>query len=460
LIHDEVKGFIRLTGCLRGNIFIAAVYKRRTLGKREKIGMEKFGGKEKGSQSAERNIGRELTIVIAVVGLGVLAMAMLQPVLPLYLTSLGVNPKILGFMFSTAMVGMVLGESGWGWAADKVGVRLPLGVGTIVSALVVICFAFPRNTVFLFTIFFFWGLFRSALFGPVRGFVGAAAPPAKKATFMAIIAVMLSASRSVGALPSGFLADSWGYRAVIYTSCGIALLGGLILLMGLRKKRRQITSPSSSGPPLTAVRARIPISLYRPLAPQCVVAFFQYLGLGAYVTFLPLLATQVVGVSVAKVGVLFTLGGLVAVILGIPMGVMADRMGKKITMALGLLISAAAMPGMAYAGNFIWLTGFVILRSIGMVAYSPAALGLLSESIPPKRQSTVMGLYGGVCENSGVILGSALGGLVWSQIGPRAAFLMGGLASLLGTVVCLLFVTAKISMDNHLSVDSGSGCCE
>ncbi len=44
-------------------------------------------------------------------GLGVLAMSMLQPVLPLYLTSIDVSPEVLGLMFSVAMVGMVFGES-------------------------------------------------------------------------------------------------------------------------------------------------------------------------------------------------------------------------------------------------------------------------------------------------------------------------------------------------------------
>ena len=53
---------------------------------------------------------KELFAVIVVVGLGVLAMAVLQPVLPLYLTSTGISPKMLGLMFSAAMAGMMLGE--------------------------------------------------------------------------------------------------------------------------------------------------------------------------------------------------------------------------------------------------------------------------------------------------------------------------------------------------------------
>ena len=393
----------------------------------------------------ENHTGKDLALVIMVMGLGVLAIAILQPVLPLYLTSIGTRPEILGLMFSVAMVGMMLGESGWGWAADRVGVRIPMIVGTIVSASVVICFAFTRNTIIIFIIFFFWGAFRSALFGPGRGFIGTAAPPAKKATYMAIISVLLSASRSLGALPSGFLADHWGYHSVIYVSCGTAFIAGLILLKGPQKRIDPEETPAS---PAGRIKLKLLIAVYQPLAPQCLVAFFNYLGLGAYITFLPLLATQVIGVSATKVGILFTLGGMVAVVFGIPMGIVADRTSKKITMIMGLVLSTIALIAMPWAGNYLWLLGFVILRSIGMVTFSPAALGLLSESIPSNRQSTVMGIYGGLCENSGVITGSALGGLIWSTIGPWGTFLLGGIASALGALVCLLFISPQKGQRN------------
>ena len=160
-------------------------------------------------------------------------------------------------------------------------------------------------------------------------------------------------------------------------------------------------------------------------------------------TFLPLLATQVVGVSATEVGILFTVGGLVVVVLGIPMGMFADRMGKKSAMILGLLLAAVAMTGMAFVKSFFWLLVFVIIRGISMALFNPAALGLLSDSVPLDRQSTVMGFYGGVCENTGVIAGSALGGFIWSTLGPEATFLSGTMAAVMGTLICIVFVKRK-----------------
>ena len=385
--------------------------------------------------------GKRITVITAM-GLGVLAMNIMRPILPLYLTSIGVSPRILGLMLSMAMVGMVFGESSWGWVADKIGIKLPLSVGTTICGLMTLFFAFVQNIPALFIVFLFWGLARSALFGPGRGYIGSAASPSNKATSMATISVMLSASRSLGALPGGFIADTWGYRSVFVVACSVALIGGAVLFIGLRGTRwvvlkpKTVTSSSPNKPSFKSVT-----SFCRPLVPQCLVAALHFLGFGILGAFLPLLAAQVVGgVSATEVGILFASAGFVSMVLGIPMGMLADRAGKKMLMILGLLISGAAMAGMAFVGNYAWLTMFVIGQSVGMAMLSPASLGLLSDSVPSQQQSTVMGAYGGLCEDTGIIAGSAFGGIIWSAWGPQATFLTGAIAAGLGMVVCWVFI--------------------
>ena len=405
----------------------------------------------------KRTISREFALIIAVMGLGVFAMSVLGPVLPLYLTSIDVSPEVLGFMFSVAMVGMLIGEGYWGWVADRIGLQLPLSVGTFVSGLVVLCFLLTQNIAALFAIFFFWGLVRSALFGPGRGYTGTTAPPLKKATYMALISVMLSASRSLGALPSGFIADHWGYRWVFLISGGISLLGSILVITGLRKARLpQSETPTDS---VSLPDRQIAVPVYRRLTAQCAVAFFHWLGLGIMMTFLPLLATQVVGVSDTHVGILFTIGGIVTVVLAIPMGMLADRKGKRTLMIFGLLVSAGGMLGIAFVSSFPLLILFVVIRSLGMVMFSPAALGLLSDSVPLQRQSTVMGVYGSVCENTGVITGSALGGLIWSAWGPQVTFLTGAVSAGLGLAICLGLVREKTSRNSNPSSSSDDCHC-
>jgi len=383
------------------------------------------------------NASGRIVMVIVIMSLGVLAMSILNPILPLYLTDIGISPEILGLMFSLGMVGMVRGESSWGWGADRTGLKLPFSLGTFISALTVLLFVFTENVAAIFAIFFFWGAFRSAIFGSGRGYIGTNAPMLKKATFMAIITAMLSASRSLGALPSGFITDTWGYDTVFFISSGIALVAGLVVVTGLRKNRPVEPLPASVSPTPTEE----PVPPRRGLNPrsfsfQCLVTFLHFIGLGVTITFLPLLATQVVGVAATEVGIIFTIRGLATVVLGVPMGMLADRFGKRRFMVLGLLVTALGMTGTAYASSYLWLILFSIVGSCGLAIFSPAALGLLSDSIPLHRQGTAMGVYGGVCENTGIIAGSALGGFVWGAWGPRPTFLMATAASILGVFFC------------------------
>jgi MFS family permease len=159
--------------------------------------------------------------------------------------------------------------------------------------------------------------------------------------------------------------------------------------------------------------------------------------------FLPLLATQVLGVSATKVGVLFTIYGIAVMSLSIPMGMLADRIGKKTLMTLGLVTSGAAMAGMAFSPSYAWLIVSVLASGMGVATFSPAALGMISDLVPARRQSTAMGIYGALGENIGIIAGASVGGFVWIALGHQSAFLMATAATALGAIICLALVKGK-----------------
>jgi len=394
----------------------------------------------------KRTVDRELVAVITILGLGSLAMAIPSPILPLYLTSIGITPTILGLILSVTMVGMIIGEPSLGWVADKVGLKIPLSIGTIFCGLAVLCYIFTHNIPAIFLISLLWGITRSAIFGPGRGYIGVNAPPLKRATFMAFISATMAGSRTFGALPGGFIADTLGYDWVFIISCGISFVGGMVVVMGLKKTQQMKPQPTA----ISSLTSDVPSpqgqeKVLRHLISQGAVAMLYFIGFGILFSFLPLLATQVAGVSASEVGILFTISGFVTMVLSIPLAILADRKGKKIFMIFGILISSSAMAGLAFAENFLWLVLFAALNSIGMAMFEPAALGLISSVVPPRRLSTAMGLYGGIFENTGIVAGSALAGFVWSAWGPRATFLIGTITGILGIITCLSFVRGKKS---------------
>ena len=90
----------------------------------------------------KKSVSSEMVIFMTIFGLTVLAMGILEPILPLYLTSINVTPSVLGLMVSVGWIGMAIGEPSWGWVADRIGNKLPISAGTFVCALTILLFVF------------------------------------------------------------------------------------------------------------------------------------------------------------------------------------------------------------------------------------------------------------------------------------------------------------------------------
>jgi MFS family permease len=385
---------------------------------------------------------RELASVIGVVSLLVMSMAILQPVLPLYLKSIGVEPSTLGLMFSVGMVGMVLGESSAGWLADKVGVKIPMGIGTLGCIIPLLLFTFTQNVPFLFAIFLLWGIVRSAVFGPGRGYIGTNVSFSQKATFMAVYAAAMSICGSLGSFIGGLTSDRLGYSWSFYIAAGAALTAGSLMLWGLRKIPWSKPSVALSGvhqntsPIKTLFHSRIFIA-------QCGVALLSWAAIGIIMPFLPLLVVDVAAVTATDVGILFTVSSLVNAVLLIPMGRLSDRISRKLMMAVGLVVTAAGIAVMALVQSMPLFFMAVIIQSIGRAIFSPAAVALLSDTVTASHQNTAMGLYGS-CEDLGVVIGSALAGVIWSAVSPQAAFwLVGVVPGIIGVLMLPLIKTDK-----------------
>jgi MFS family permease len=106
---------------------------------------------------------------------------------------------------------------------------------------------------------------------------------------------------------------------------------------------------------------------------------------------------------------------------------MSDHRSKKTMMITGLIVTAAGIAWIAIGGSYGEFVAALIVESIGQAIFGPAAVALLSETVPQNWQGTAMGVYGGF-EDLGVVIGAAMAGVVWESLGPQSAFLILGAA--------------------------------
>ncbi|MBI3952953.1 MAG: MFS transporter [Chloroflexi bacterium] len=371
-----------------------------------------------------------LAPVFAVVGLVSFSTATLGPVFPIYLTSLGLTPASIGLISSTFFVALAVGEGSWGWLGQRLGLRRSLVFGGALSGLAVLALAFTAQPAAIYALSAVRGAAFAAIFPATRSHVALAAPARRRAATIAVLGMAMAGTQSLGALLGGLVADAWGFRAVFVASALLAGVATGVAVIGLRGVSAGDTPRASSGGEAAAADppSRMP---WRALALQGSLAACFFVALGTSGTFLPVLAGPVQGLRPGQVGLIFTLSGLVGMLLTVPLGHLSDRMGRERGMALGLLASAGSMASLAFAVGFWPLLAASSLGRLSYGLFSPAGTARLSEVVPPQRLTTAMGLYG-LAEDVGVIAGPALGGAVWGPWGHRGTFLLAALAGLGG----------------------------
>lgn len=159
-------------------------------------------------------------------------------------------------------------------------------------------------------------------------------------------------------------------------------------------------------------------------------------GLGLYLYFYiqPLYVTQL-GATPAQVGLTLGIGGLIVLLLYAPIGLWADRRGRKPVILAGWTLGTLATFAMALAPDWRWLIPALAAYYLSNFAVS-VMNGYIAAKAPEHKQSEVFAII-----SSGPAIGSilapALGGWIGTQFGLRTVYFCGAIVYTLSTLTLL-----------------------
>ena len=120
--------------------------------------------------------------------------------------------------------------------------------------------------------------------------------------------------------------------------------------------------------------------------------------------------------------------------LGIPVAMWADRGNRRNIVALALTIWSFMTALSGFAQNFVHLLLARMGVGIGEAGGTPPSTSMIADLYPPESRATAMGIYTtGI--GLGILLGFALGGMVYEAYGWRVAFFVAGVPGLLLALV-------------------------
>jgi DHA1 family multidrug resistance protein-like MFS transporter len=177
---------------------------------------------------------------------------------------------------------------------------------------------------------------------------------------------------------------------------------------------------------------------HRILVGMCVLIAVNQLGFGGIVPVLALYARSF-GVSQSAIGVAIAVYGLARFLVAMPVGRLADALGRRPALAIGGLVTAAGNLLCAYAPDFLTLVAGRFVAGAGAALVLIAGQIVLADISTPARRGRTMAIYQGVFLFA-VGVGPLPGGLLAELYGLRAPFLAYAVAGVVAAALAWAFI--------------------
>lgn len=132
------------------------------------------------------------------------------------------------------------------------------------------------------------------------------------------------------------------------------------------------------------------------------------------------------GLSFVQLGYLATAFTVVLSLASFPLGMLADRMSRRVVISAGVLFWSGATFFSGMAGSFRALLIARGLVGVGEAAYTPAGAAVITASFPREVRARVQGAFD-IGMFIGGATGIALGGIIAAAFGWRFAFFLVGI---------------------------------
>jgi MFS family permease len=301
-----------------------------------------------------------------------------------------------------------------GYLTDRTSRVKLIALADFLSAITMLCYVFAPNWEWIAAGSLLQG-FMVFSFPPTSAILADCLSPQNRGVGIAIMTTLANAvaifSPYIAAIILQIYTEDMGMR-ILYALLGIQFIFTSILVY---RKLEETTKIDTSTPmPLLGAILResygdIP-ELWRGMSRSVkalgLVVLMAFLANGLTSPFWVVYATEVIKLSNMEWGIILLYETVLKVILTIPAGVIADRIGRTKTLLAAVVISLISLPSLIFANGF---TGVLLVRLGAAVAgalFIPACTALMADYVPRSQRGRVMAALG----RGSVLIGATGGG--------------------------------------------------
>lgn len=338
----------------------------------------------------------------------ILAYSIAVPVLPDISRRFGASPTVIGFLFASFGLTVLVTSVPMGAVSDRIGRKLPLVGGMLALAASTVLFAFAPTLSWLFAARLAQGAADAVTWVVGFAVIADLYGTEERGRVMGFVMSGTTLGFMIGPTLGGWLYERGGAEVPYLVVAGLALVAaaGLAFL--------ELPGPSGR-------RESLPIGAVIRIPAVAVCATAVAVGGGTLAMLEPVLSlflSSEIALGPARIGVVFGGSAVTTALLHPMFGRVADRTGGRRLTLLGLGAIGAVMPLFALIWDF---PSAVVLYAAGTIAVAmmvTPSLAYMAEATASAgmRFGVAYGLYN-FAWALGLLAGPALGGFLYERVG-------------------------------------------
>ena len=339
----------------------------------------------------------------------IVAYSVAVPVLPDLSRKLGASPTMIGLLFASFGVTLLIVSIPMGHVSDRIGRKAPMVGGLFALAAATLLFAYADGLPWLFAARLVQGAADAITWVVGFALIADRYRPDERGRVSGIVMSGTSVAFMVGPSIGGWMYEAGGIRAPFLLVAGLAILGALGFIW------LDMPPPVTETEPV-AVRV---VLRSRPVAVCAAVVVAISATLTMEEPVLPLFLNARLGLGPARLGLLFGCGAVASSILHPIYGRLADRWGGRRMMLTGLPLVACVLPLINLTWSYPSTMGFFVLNTIAVAMVITPSLTFMAEAVSAAGAGSFgvgYGLYN-MAWGAGLLGGPAIAGFVYERVG-------------------------------------------
>lgn len=372
--------------------------------------------------SLERNVSIA-SLAVFLFGLGE---ELWKRFLPKYLEVLGAGTPIIGFFGTAENLLDALYQYPGGWLADHLGRRRSFVIFVVLASIGYIIYLLSPTWPFLFLGLIFVMGWQSMASPAIFAVIGDSLPRERRAMGFTLQSILKRVPTVIAPIVGGALIARLGIAKGIHLGLLISLVFAALTLSLVSRINLSVRSTQAAN--IRAVWRSFHSALKRLLISDVIIRTCE----GMTGVFVVLYVTNVHGVGIGRFGILIAVQMVTSILVYIPAGKIAERIGRK-PFVIATFLSFALFPlTVMLASSFAFLVlAFIVggLREIG----EPARKAMIVDFAQEGMRARSVGLYY-LVRSLSITPAALIGGLLW-KIAPQVPFTTAAIIGIAGTLV-------------------------